>query len=164
MKNHNGPRSRSRTPTPRSRAGALIGCVLAVSNGIPKAIDTRPYPPTGDYRAGRSADGAAPGVGEPGGRGPHRHCKLTVIALNVTRVLGRIKVNCSKWCSVRSKKRSQLALCALVRSSWKICDHETKRGSEKGERERKEKEKKKYRVTTIVLLLWIWYIFANHYL
>lgn len=111
VKNHNGSRSRSRTPMPHSRAGALIGCVLGVSDGILKAIDTRPYPPTGDYRAGWPANSAAlpPGAGEAGGR-RQRHCKLTVIAFNVTRVHGRIKVNCSKWRSMRPKKRSQLAL------------------------------------------------------
>jgi len=104
---------RTRAP----RAGALIGRVLAVSDGIRKAIDTWPYLPTGDYRAGRSADGAAPGAGETeeeegeggGGRRERSHCKLTVIAFNVTRVYGRIKVNCSKWRSMRPKKRSQLA-------------------------------------------------------
>jgi len=107
---------RTRAP----RAGALIGRVLAVSDGIRKAIDTWPYPPVSTYRrlpgrpvGGRRGpwsrgDGGGEGEGG-GGRRERSHCKLTVIAFNVTRVYGRIKVNCSKWRSMRPKKRSQLA-------------------------------------------------------
>ena len=120
MKNHNGPRSRSRTPTPHScTACRRINWSRSRSIGRnPEsnryvALSTRIYlqaitGPAG-RRTARPLEQGRRRRGGGGGRRERSHCKLTVIAFNVTRVYGRIKVNCSKWRSMRPKKRSQLA-------------------------------------------------------